>query len=288
MQNMKNYLVAVAAALCVLTSCVRKQVVLDMADQRDSLTHVVNEKDSLINLVFEEINTVMANLSEIKMRENLITVPQNTESGIRPIEQINSDIEAIDRLLQENRTKIASLQNVSRQLRKANVKIEALEKTIVGLNDRLAEKTAEVEELREELAEREERIVRLETQVADRDAEVAVLNSENSELDNRLNTVYYIVGAEKELRDAQIINKEGLVGRTLTVGRSGAIESFTKVDARLLSEVPVGGKRVTVVTRHPEGSYELVAGPDRRVEKLVITDPAKFWESSKILIVSYK
>ena len=57
-----------AAALCALTSCVRKQVVLDMADQRDSLTHVVSEKDSLINLVFEEINTVMANLSEIKMR----------------------------------------------------------------------------------------------------------------------------------------------------------------------------------------------------------------------------
>ena len=70
-----------AAALCALTSCVRKQVVLDMADQRDSLTHVVSEKDSLINLVFEEINTVMTNLSEIKMRENLITVPQNTEGS---------------------------------------------------------------------------------------------------------------------------------------------------------------------------------------------------------------
>lgn len=277
-----------AVALCALTSCVRKQVVLDMADQRDSLTHVVSEKDSLINLVFEEINTVMANLSEIKMRENLITVPQNTEGGIRPVEQIHSDIEAIDRLLQENRTKIASLQDVSRRLRQANVKIEALEKTIVGLNDQLAAKTVEVEELRGELAEREQRIARLETEMADRDAEVVALNSENTELDNRLNAVYYIVGSERELRDAQIINKEGLIGRTLTVGRSGAIESFTKADSRLLTEVPVGGRRATVVTSHPDGSYRLVTRADKHVLKLVITDPAKFWESSKILIISYK
>lgn len=277
-----------AAVLCVLTSCVRKQVVLDMAEQRDSLTNVVGEKDSLINLVFEEINTVVTNLSEIKMRENLITVPQNTESGFRPIEQINSDIAAIDLLLQENRRKIASLQDASRRLRQANVKIEALEKTIASLNDRLAEKTVEVEELRGELARREEQVAQLETTVAERDAEVLTLNSENSELDSRLNTVYYIVGTEKELLDAQIINKEGFIGRTLTVGRSGAIDSFTKTDRRLLTEVPVGGRKATVVTSHPEGSYELVFNADKRVEKLAITDPTKFWESSKILIISCK
>lgn len=277
-----------AVALCVLTSCVRKQAMLDMTDQRDSLAHVVNEKDSLINLVFEEINTVVSNLSEIKMRENLITVPQNGETGFRPIEQINSDIAAIDLLLQENRTKIASLQSVSGRLRKANVKIEALEKTIVSLNSQLTEKTAEVEELRVELASREAEVARLETAVAERDAEVMSLNSENSALDIQLNTVYYIVGTEKELLDAQIINKEGFIGRTLTVGRNVPIESFTKSDSRLLTSVAVGGRKATVVTPHPEGSYELVFNADKRVERLVIVDPAKFWESSKMLIVSCK
>lgn len=285
---MKRILMMTAVALCALTSCVRKQAMVDMTDQRDSLASVVTEKDSLINLVFEEINTVVANLSEIKMRENLITVPQNAEGGIRPIEQMNSDIAAIDLLLQENRAKIASLQDVSRRLRKANVKIEALEKTIVSLNDQLAAKTAEVEELREELADREKQVAQLEMEVAQRDAEVMTLNSENSELDSRLNTIYYIVGAEKELLDAQIINKEGFIGRTLTVSRSASIASFTKSDRRLLTEVPVGGRKATVVTSHPEESYELVYNADRRVEKLVIADPAKFWESSKILIISCK
>ncbi len=287
-ESMKKYLAIAAVALGALTSCVRNQAVLDPVDRCDSLTNVVMEKDSLINRVFEEINTVVGNLSQIKMRENLIAVPENAEGGFRPIEQMKSDMEAIDRLLQENRSKIASLQNIARRLRKANVQIEALEKTIVGLNEHLAEKTAEAETLREELARREEEVAYLETQVAERDAEVETLNEENVELENRLNTVYYIVGSEKELRDAQIINKEGFIGRTLTVGRGGAIDSFTKVDVRLLTEVPVGRKRATVVTPHPQGSYDWVIGEDKRMEKLVITDPTRFWESSKILIVSYK
>ena len=59
-------------------------------------------------------------------------------------------------------------------------------------------------------------------------------------------------------------------------------------DSRLLSEIPVGHKRVTVVSSHPEDSYQLVVDADKNVEKLLITDPARFWETSKTLIVSYK
>ena len=105
---------------------------------------------------------------------------------------------------------------------------------------------------------------------------------------NQLNTVYYIVGPEKELRDAQIINKQGFIGRTLTVGRTGNLDSFTAADSRLLSEIPVGQKRASVVTSHPEDSYQLVTAGDKVIEKLVITDPVRFWEMSKVLIISYK
>lgn len=61
----------------------------------------------------------------------------------------------------------------------------------------------------------------------------------------------YSVGAEKELRDAQIIDKQGFIGRTLTVNNTNNLESFTKADSRLLSEIPVGRKKVTVVTAQP-------------------------------------
>ena len=290
---MKNKMkhIATAAALGVvalLASCVSRQVAVEAESRSDSLELVVSAKDSLINAVFADINAISENLALIKSRENLITVAGESEGGRRPVEEIDNDIKAIDRLLRENRAKIESLQRSAAQLRKANLRIDGLEKMIADMNRQLAEKKAEVEQLRESLVRMGDEVKSLTEEVAVRSAEVENLSGEKVELQNQLNTVYYIVGAEKELRDAQIINKQGFIGRTLTVGRNSNFDSFTMADSRLLSEVPVGQKKATLVTSHPEGSYELVTDSNKVVEKLIITDPVRFWESSKILIISYK
>ena len=290
---MKNKMkhIATAAALGVvalLASCVSRQVAVEAESRSDSLELVVSAKDSLINAVFADINAISENLALIKSRENLITVAGAAEGGRRPVAEINNDIKAIDRLLRENRAKIESLQRSAAQLRKANLRIDGLEKMIADMNRQLAEKKAEVEQLRESLVRMGDEVKSLTEEVAVRSAEVENLSGEKVELQNQLNTVYYIVGAEKELRDAQIINKQGFIGRTLTVGRNSNFDSFTMTDSRLLSEVPVGQKKATLVTSHPEGSYELVTDANKVVEKLIITDPVRFWESSKILIISCK
>lgn len=290
---MKNKMkhIATAAALGVvalLASCVSRQVAVEAESRSDSLELVVSAKDSLINAVFADINAISENLALIKSRENLITVAGESEGGRRPVEEIDNDIKAIDRLLRENRAKIESLQRSAAQLRKANLRIDGLEKMIADMNRQLAEKKAEVEQLRESLVRMGDEVKSLTEEVAVRSAEVENLSGEKVELQNQLNTVYYIVGPEKELRDAQIINKQGFIGRTLTVGRTGNLDSFTAADSRLLSEIPVGQKRASVVTSHPEDSYQLVTAGDKVVEKLVITDPVRFWETSKVLIISYK
>ena len=288
---MKNgFRMALAAlfAAAAFTSCVSRQAALQTESQRDSLAVVVGQKDSLINLVFADINAISENLALIKSRENLITVAGTSEGSRRPVEEINNDIAAIDRLLQENKAKIASLQHAAAQLRKANLRIEGLEKMIADLNGQLADKRSEIDQLRDELARKGIEVETLTEEVAQRDARVESLSDEKLELQNQLHTVYYIVGSEKELRDAQIINKQGFIGRTLTVGATPNLDSFTLADSRLLTEIPVGQKRVTVVSSHPEDAYELVTDGDKNVEKLLITDPVRFSESSKVLIVSYK
>jgi len=209
---MKNCMkqIVFAAALGVaaaLASCVGRQVVVEAESQRDSLATVVSAKDSLINAVFADINAISENLALIKSRENLITVAGEAEGGRRPVEEINNDIAAIDRLLRENKDKIASLQRSAALLRKSNLRIESLEKMIADMNAQLGEKSAEVDRLRERLAQMGVEVESLSQEVAVRSAEVENLSGEKIELQNQLNTVYYIVGAEKELRDAQIINK---------------------------------------------------------------------------------
>ena len=146
----------VLAAAVLAVSCgnaQRQQVVAESRRQRDSLTTVIGAKDSLINAVFADINAISENLALIKSRENLITVAGESEGGRRPVEEIDNDIKAIDRLLRENRAKIESLQRSAAQLRKANLRIDGLEKMIADMNRQLAEKKAEVEQLRESFSE---------------------------------------------------------------------------------------------------------------------------------------
>lgn len=274
-----------AAGLC---SCMSRQSAVATGSGPDSLSAVVRAKDSLLTRVFEQIGAISDNLSRIRAREGLITAAADTEGVEHPAERIERDIAALDELLRDNRTKIAALQGAVAQLRRSNLRIDGLEKMVDELNRQLEVKRTEVAELRERLASRETQVEELSEQVALQTARAEELDDERAGLESRLNTVYYIVGPERELRDAQIIDKQGVVGRTLRVSGRGSFESFTQADARLLERVAVGQRRVTVVTPHPEEAYELVTDDDKRVVELRILDPGRFWESSRMLIVSYR
>lgn len=286
---MKHVIVMALGAALALASCVSKGTVVKVEEQRDSLSVVVSAKDSLISAVFEDISSISENLALIRTRENLLSVAGDAEGGRRPVEEINNDIAAIGPgCCGKTKSRSPSLQSAVAQLRKANLRLDGLEKMIRDMSAQLAEKKNEIARLRENLTQMGVEVETLTEQVAVRSEQVETLNTEKVELENQLNTVYYIVGTEKELREAQIINKQGFIGRTLTVNKTNNLDSFTKTDSRLLSEVPIGQKKVSVVTTHPEESYELVTDADKVVLKLLITDPVRFWESSKILIISYK
>ena len=100
-KNVVKYLFVLAAACvaCMPTSCVRRQVAAQAESQRDSLALVVSAKDSLINGIFSDINAISENLAQIKSRENLISVSGQEDGVRRPIQEINNDIAAIDRLV---------------------------------------------------------------------------------------------------------------------------------------------------------------------------------------------
>lgn len=288
--NMKQFFYLLLVVVMAFPSCVSKQVALETESQRDSLAQVVRTKDSLIETVFADINAITDNLARIKVRENIITAV-DPEGIRRPIDQINSDIAAIDELMQENRERLAGMERTAAQLRKANVKIKSLEHLISDLNGQLDDKNTEIKQLRTRVAEMSVEVEELEdklsTEIAERKKEVDSLTYDNAMLDGELHAVYYIVGQEKALREANVIDKRGFIGRTLTAGE-GNLDEFTLVDSRELLEVPIRQKKVTVVTTHPEGSYQLIEADNKVVLKLVITDPVRFWESSKVLIISYK
>ena len=62
---------------------------------------------------------------------------------------------------------------------------------------------------------------------------------------------------------------------------------FTQIDIRTTKEIRLYSKRASLLTTHPEGSYELVKD-DKNQYSLVILDPTNFWSVSKYLVLLVK
>lgn len=288
-------LICLALCLAPLVSCVSRGSAEKIRDEKDSLSMVVATKDSLLNEVLSAINNISENLSAIKVREGLLSAADNNEIGKMPTAQISEDIAAIDELLQANKTELAQLRKSAAQLRKANNKIEGLEKLIADLDRRMAEKDAEITELKDNLTRMGMEVEELNDVLKEQTSTINDLTYDNVNLKEEvksnntlLHTAYYIIGSQKELLNSKILYKTGFVGRTLKLNENRSLDNFTQTDTRTLDELLIGHKGVTIVTTHPSDSYQLAESEDKTVEKLIITDPERFWEYSKVLVVSYK
>ena len=277
-------------------SCVSKKSADKLQNANDSISYVVAMKDSLLNDVFSSLNDITVNLDAIKTRENIISAAvQDGDIQKQPVVQIREDIEAIDQLLQSNRQTIARLEQSAAQLKKANVRIASLEKLIQEMNSQVEAKDKEITALKNELKSLNVRVEELNTQVSGLNEQVSTLTEDKNKLEGEvktksdlLSTAYYIVGSQKELLDKEIVYKSGFIGRTLKINENRSLDSFTQVDLRNFDEVIIGKKNVSLVSSHPEGSYEFIMTDSGVCSSLVILDRDKFWEYSKVLVVTYK
>jgi hypothetical protein len=255
----------------------------------------VAEKDSLLNDVFVSLNRISENLTEIKDREGIITTDFSPEISRDQTVRITEDIAAIDRLLEQNRLQLGQLNATADRLRKADIRVKELDRLIENYTRQISEKDHDIEQLREQLSRSELLVGILNTRVDSLNADVAGLTGEKESLqgvvarqDEELNTVYYIVGSQRMLVEQGIVRRSGFVGRALSVGELADMEPLTAVDRRQLDRVIVGGLRATIVSTHPTGSYQLITDERNRLEEIRITDPERFWETSRVLIVSYR
>ena len=104
----------------------------------------------------------------------------------------------------------------------------------------------------------------------------------------RLNRAFYIVGTEKELKEMNVLEKEGGVvglGRTAKLAKNFDPSAFTPIDITEFERIPVETKKVQLVTAHPADSYAVNETDKGQVESVEITNPEKFWAASRYLVV---
>lgn len=290
---MKNYIIIIASAL-LASAC--NQAELDKATrERDSLLTVssslqstVTARDSSLTEFMTTLDEVERNLDTVAQRQHIITVASDKPGELKKTqkERINSEILAINNLMEENRIK---LEELNKKLKSSKSKNVQLEKMLATLNSQISQKDLELTALNEKLANLNAEVATLklcmDTLIASNNAHQQTIAANTM----ALHTAYYVVGKSKELQDKNLIDRTGgLLGMGKTSKLNSDIDNskFTRIDYTQVTDIEVNSP-VKIVTSHPTNSYKLdLDGKVKNlVKRIVITDPEKFWSASKYLVV---
>ncbi len=292
-----------AIALAILAAPAFVACNQDKIDKLESENQELATQTQSLNQELETymktFNEIEANLKEIKAREENINTKTSDnveyENSDKKAE-IVTDIQAINTLMAENKEKISSLQD---KLESSNSEFK---KMVSSLNYRINQKDEEITSLKgeletlniekEQLAKNVETLTsRIDTLSVEKEEQLATIEEQQSKIEDQteaLNTAYVAIGSYKDLRDEEVVVKEGGVlglGSTERLNDQINNEAFSKIDITEVRSIPVLAKKVELVSVHPAGSYEFELNAEEKIEKLVILDPEKFWASSKYLVV---
>ncbi|MHC1706199.1 MAG: coiled-coil domain-containing protein [Bacteroidales bacterium] len=281
----KLWVIILAIALPLAWGCKQKEI-QGLSDENSRLLAETLKKDSTINLLFQAFNEIEENLEMIKAKQSIISqdTKGNPELSGNTRDRINEDIQLINELMIKNKKKIAQL---NKKLKDANLKMDEFQKTIDRMTRQIEEKETEINSLKENLVKMnfkvEELNKRVDTLVEEGQMKDQVIESKTAEL----NTAYYVYGTSKELREKGILTKTGGfigIGRDKKLMEDFNKSYFTKVDVTKFSEIPLNCKKAKLITTHGSDSYKFEM-EGKKVSKLVISNPSKFWEASKYMVI---
>ena len=291
---MKKYFYVLLIPVLLLASGCNQKKIDRLQAQNDSLRAVGTDKDSNISEFVSTFNEIEANLDSIKQVEQVIdkSAKAGEVKGSRK-EQIKSDIKYIYDLQQKNRKMVAEL---SAKLSKTSKHAAQLQKMIDNLNASIADKDVQIAQMTDELGKLNIQVKDLNVKVTDLNSNVDNLSADNAkkqaDIDAKtaaLNTAYYVIGTNRELKDKKIITGEGGfigIGRTKDIMADLNMADFIKVDITVVNEIPIMKKKINIITSHPANSYRIEG--EKTADKLVILDAKAFWSLSKVLVISAK
>lgn len=241
-----------------------------------------NFNDSLLLLMGD----IYTGLDSINMQEQLLYAPGAGDNVNRRAE-IQANLAAIRARLNANRRLLTEMQG---KLNASNQKNTVQAKTIAQLQARIDAQEKRIAELQNQLNDANAQIGQLNTQVAETQEQVKAetaakeeAQQQATETANELNTVYFAIGTNKELKKQGLLEKKFL-GATKVMKGEFNTSYFTKADKRTLTTIPTSGKKVKIWTNMPAGSYQIVNDANG-TQSIKITSPERFWQYSPYLII---
>lgn len=285
------------AAAIALTSC-NKDRLQKLEAQNASLQAEKVLQDSLLNDFMATFNEFEENLDLIKEKEQLISLETDgAEMRKESKDRVVADIQMINDLLDQNRLMIDELttkaesselraKDLSRMVSRLKKKLATRDEEIGTLKTELADMAFTVETLNgrlDTLNQQSNELARMTEEQSERllaqEDEIREQSETLTNQENKLNTAYYVTGSAKELKASEVIVKK-------RVNKNLDERAFTQIDIRKVNSIQIATKKPQLMTTHPTDSYQLLdEDDDKTYDKLEITDPERFWQASRYLVV---
>jgi hypothetical protein len=286
------------AAVLALTGCAWKKEVDQLKAENKALSDEKQRSQKELSAAGAATAEMQATLDEVqkgleelrskelKAIKSSIAMAQEGKPAAAQRDELKAEIEEIRKAVKANLAKIAVLQ---KQLKTSNEKVTTLERlvselrksleekeeTIAALEERTKELTKTTEELRGTVKEKEEIVQQKEAVIADRETQMA--------------TAYVLIAPKETLKKAGIVEKKGTVlGLGGNYKQTGQFDEtlFKPVDTRKITtfDIPAAPGKARVLSDHPKDSYTLAAAGEK-ASTLTVTDAARFWKGSRVLVV---
>jgi hypothetical protein len=292
---------ALVAAACSQQGQVAQRIPADSSQyfrtQVEQMTTVAAAKDSLVRDLAEttrllsDINTEILKVSNSRKPVEPVVGGEGLATNDRAM--VLKRVQDLTARLKGNESRLAASQKRLKQLTSES---DSLKSTLADLQATIDGLQATLESQKNTIATLEADLTGTKQQVATLSEEKAVLTDTVSAVTTRENTVYYIVGTRKDLKDKGIITEEGgtrfliftRTGEVLKPGPNLDPAAFTAVDRRNLTEIklPDPAKEYQLVTNQNIAYSNIPLDAKGRIKgALQISSPERFWGQARFLIL---
>lgn len=252
----------------------------------DSLQVALANADSMFSVLYD----VTTGLEQISQLEHLVQA-QVTAENPSARQDIEAQMVAIQKGLIERRKRIEQLES---QLGSKAGENSKLRKQLDALRSQIDGQAATVAELTEKLNAAHFRIEVLVDSVSGLKADIDTIAAEKAMAEaatvkaiNDLNTIYYVIGTNKELKQHEFISGGGFLRKTKVLEGDFDRSYMTPADRRNLTTIPTDAPDAKILTSQPKDSYRFEKTASGNLN-LVITDASRFWATSNLLVIEVK
>ena len=294
----------VLAGACTKGGQVAQRIPADSSQyfrtQVQEMTVVAAAKDSLVRDLAEttkllsDINTEIVKVSNARKPVEPVVGSEGMTTNDR--QMVLKRVQDLTIRLKANESRLAASQ---KRLKQLTGESDSLKSTLAELQSTIDGLQATLESQKNTIATLEADLTGTKQQVTTLTEEKSLLTDTVSAITTRENTVYYVIGTRKELKDRGIVVEQGGT-RFLIFTRTGEVlkpapnldpSAFTAVDRRTVTEIklPNPDKEYEVVSNQTISASNIAPTAKNRIKgSLQISSPEKFWGPSKFLILVEK